>query len=154
MGKSIIEKLIEISHDEAFLKLHKYYYSKSFWEILGIARLENQHSQFLAWLLDPNESNGAGDFCIKRLLQTIIVAIEKTEQKNELLRFDSDNKDEAALKNAIISNTCTFSDVKVEREKDLGDYGRLDIWVTGKISYGNAKDKPFQIIIENKIFRR
>ena len=155
MEKSIIEKLIEISHDEAFLKLHKYYYSKSFWEILGIARLENQHSQFFAWLLDPNESHGAGDFCIKRLLQTIIVAIEKIGQykDNKLLRFDKmkEDFDEETLKNAIISNSCAFSDVKVEREKDLGGYGRLDIWITGKISYGDDKDKPFQIIIENKI---
>jgi hypothetical protein len=40
-------------------------------DALGIARREIQHSNFLAWLLDPSESHGQGDLFLKPLLMDI-----------------------------------------------------------------------------------
>lgn len=40
-------------------------------ETLGIINAEIRHSNVLAWLLNPNENHGLGDFFIKKLIQSI-----------------------------------------------------------------------------------
>ena len=40
-------------------------------DALGIARAEIRHSNFLAWLLDPNESHGRGDRYLKAVLMDL-----------------------------------------------------------------------------------
>jgi hypothetical protein len=41
-------------------------------EAIGATRMEVRHSDFLAFLLDPSQSHGLGDFFLKRLLQKIL----------------------------------------------------------------------------------
>jgi hypothetical protein len=41
-------------------------------DALGIARAEIRHSNFLAWLLDPNESHGQGSLFLKALLMDLL----------------------------------------------------------------------------------
>lgn len=42
-------------------------------EAIGAVRQELRHSDFLAFLLNPQENHGLGDAFIKRLLQKILV---------------------------------------------------------------------------------
>lgn len=41
-------------------------------DALGVARAEIRHSNFLAWLLDPNESHGQGSLFLKAVLMDLL----------------------------------------------------------------------------------
>lgn len=41
-------------------------------DILGVSGYEIRHSNFLAWLLNPNENHGLGDYFLKKFLKDII----------------------------------------------------------------------------------
>jgi hypothetical protein len=43
-------------------------------EALGAVRVELRHSDFLAFLLNPNQSHGLGDVFVKRLLQKALAS--------------------------------------------------------------------------------
>lgn len=45
-------------------------------EAIGVVRQELRHSDFLAFLLNPQENHGLGDVFLKRLLQKILVATQ------------------------------------------------------------------------------
>jgi hypothetical protein len=45
-------------------------------EAIGVVRQESRHSDFLAFLLNPQENHGLGDVFLKRLLQKILVATQ------------------------------------------------------------------------------
>ena len=47
---------------------------KSMFDILGVSRTESVHSDFLSWLLRPNETHGCGVYAVKKLLQSIAKA--------------------------------------------------------------------------------
>ena len=47
-------------------------------EALGAVRVELRHSDFLAFLLKPNESHGLGDVFVKRLLQKALAAAQNS----------------------------------------------------------------------------
>jgi hypothetical protein len=60
-------------HIEEFLRdidildgLKKWNKEINFFEITGIVKAEIRHSNFLAWLLDSNETHGLGDAFIRR----------------------------------------------------------------------------------------
>lgn len=42
-------------------------------KILGISSYEIRHSNFLAWLLDPKESHGLGDYFLMKVLQNVLL---------------------------------------------------------------------------------
>ncbi|MEY8780318.1 PD-(D/E)XK nuclease family protein [Allomuricauda sp. XS_ASV26] len=42
-------------------------------KILGVSDYEIRHSNFLGWLLDPNESHGLNDLFLQRVLQDILI---------------------------------------------------------------------------------
>ncbi len=65
----------KINELEAFLEnidclkeLDEYILIKNIFDILKIGGMEIRHSNFLAWLLDPNESHGLGDIFLKNFL--------------------------------------------------------------------------------------
>src|SRR4030088_1373392 len=45
-------------------------------EVIGAVRQELRHSDFLAFLLDPQQNHGLGDAFCKRLLQKILVDVD------------------------------------------------------------------------------
>ncbi len=67
----IRDEIINFKNDSDFQKLEKFYYSKSFSEILGVSRREMSHSSFISWLLNKSESHNLGDFTIKKFLDII-----------------------------------------------------------------------------------
>ncbi len=46
---------------------------------LSIEQKEDQHSNVLAWLLDPEESHGLGDIVLKRVLSNMLLTTEKND---------------------------------------------------------------------------
>ena len=59
--------LNDIEFDELDLGLKK----PNIFQILSITRMEIRHSNFLAWLLDPNESHKLGGLFLKRFLREV-----------------------------------------------------------------------------------
>lgn len=55
------EALHELENDASFRQLSQKMQTLNIFEVLGITNAEIRHSNFLAWLLDPNGSHGTGD---------------------------------------------------------------------------------------------
>lgn len=90
-------------------------------EALGVARRELNHSSFLAFLLNPQESHGLRDLFLRRFLQDVVrVASEPTVSAIELDDLD-------------------LSRIEIRRE-----YQNIDILVSDPLN-------RFLVVIENKV---
>lgn len=92
-------------------------------EVLGAVNVELRHSEFLAYLLNPNQNHGLGDHFVRRFLQRAVAA--HPFEKQGLSAIDLDVLD--------------FEDLVVMRE-----WGNIDILLLNEI-------EEFVVIIENKI---
>ena len=91
-------------------------------EALGTINTEIRHSNFLAWLLNPNGSHGLGDIIVKRFLQRALMHLG---DKRPLTPIDLDLMD--------------LSDMEVRRE--LAD---IDVLLL-------SPENKLVVVIENKI---
>lgn len=91
-------------------------------EVLGIVRRELRHSDFLAYLLDPQENHGLGDAFVKRLLKRACPRKPVDESTISAIELD----------------TMDFDHLEVKRE-----WNNIDILV--------EVDQRLIVIIENKI---
>ena len=172
---------LDMCSSEAYLHLRQFYGKKTLFDILGVARQENPHSNFLAWLLDPNESHGMNDFAIKRFLETVCFAFMKygkyylnnnecnkdyddiVKQNNAdkqkidewFLLFEDQNADKRALRKTLMQGNYSISKCDITREKILTNSRRADIFINLTIQYqykNNTKlERNLLIFIENKI---
>ena len=72
MVEKNIKKLYdELLKDEDFDKLDLGLKNPNIFQILRISKNEIRHSNFLSWLLDPNESHKLGDIFLKRFLREV-----------------------------------------------------------------------------------
>lgn len=71
------KKYLDMQNSEEFQTLRALYQSKTMMDILGVARQENPHSNFLRWMLDPNEGNGLKDYGFKKFCETLCFAFIK-----------------------------------------------------------------------------
>ena len=67
--KKYSDLLSDSQFDELSLKTEK----PNLFRILGISDYEIRHSNFLAWLLDPNETHGLGDYILQKFFQDILI---------------------------------------------------------------------------------
>ena len=97
-------------------------------EILGIAKKELQHSNFLAWLFNPNESHNLGDFAIKEFIKLYYREnqFEDLGLQTKLSVFDFVHLD--------------FDDLEIKRE-----HKNIDLILL-------SRKNEFCIVIENKIY--
>lgn len=120
-------------HDENFDKLEAELRKPNIFSILGIGRAEIRHSNFLAWLLDPNESHGLGNRFLIRILRDFAV------MENELDIFEI--------------NKLNFNSITIDREvpaynNETKKYDYIDLLIVFK----DEEDKNKLVIcIENKI---
>lgn len=70
------EALNQLENDDTFQQLSAELKKLNVFEILGITRTEIRHSNFLAWLLDPNACHGLGD----RFLRAFVAKLGQAEQ--------------------------------------------------------------------------
>ena len=127
------------NNDENVHKLEKYYHSKSLPEILGASRKELAHSNFLAWMLNPNESHVLRDYPLKKFFELLV--IYSKEKQLEAYK---------ELYNSIIVSDFELDKIYIETERTISGVGRLDIYIETWIEYEDKK-KLVRLIIENKV---
>lgn len=138
-----LKSIVSLYNSKEFIDLNAYYNKKSVFEILGVDRDENTHSNFLAWLLNENESHGLGQYPMEKFLQLLMVAREFDCNKNVEINIDMQHQ-------LLIGNKKIETIKKLLREKAIvgGKSGRIDIYL--EITFKDD-DKILPIIIENKI---
>lgn len=136
MANEEISKLIrDFNNDENVIKLKNYYNSLSFMDILGVARNENAHSSFLAWLFDSNRNFGLGIIPLKLLLELLVYT-------------DSDNVKNID-KNKILARSIEIIQTdEVEREYFIqkDKHGRIDVYIPFEVD-----NQKYAIVLENKV---
>lgn len=151
IGKRKIQKeLLDLTNQNEFCELEKYYSKKTIMDILNVSRNENKHSNFLAWLFKSDEEHGLGDYALKKLLETLCFIETKRKEKisneHELIKPQKIEK--------IISGDYKIRDISVKREQniEIGDkVKRLDIFIKYKIEYKTGEIRNEFIVIENKV---
>ena len=65
-----MDTIYKIINDESFLYLSRYNQSLHIFDI--IPQNERTHSSLIAWLIDPNEGHGMGDYFIKNMFYSLV----------------------------------------------------------------------------------
>lgn len=148
---NIRKRIVELFNSKEYQELKTYYSHKSFFDILGIMRNENIHSNFLAWILDPKQSHGLNFYSIRKFLEMLIIAVNDCSYCKEGKELFPDE-----LIDFIITGNYEVLDVDVEREKVISNGKRIDIFISILISTGvNYSDKTkIKIILENKVYSK
>lgn len=148
---------LDMINSEEYIKLYEYYNQKTFMDVLGVSRRENEHSSFLAWLFSPTENHGMGDYPLKKLLQTIAFRCQKAKESNPCYSPENDknllnDKNSKYLENLIFGNYKIQSAEKALREKGIPNQKRLDIFIELEILFNSESEtKKINLLIENKI---
>ena len=133
-------EILDLYNSQEYESLMAIYNHKSAFDILGVARDEKAHSNFLAWLFNSNESHGYGTFPTQKFLQMLVNAAN-AYPCNQIVKIDSE------LENSLLVGTKTILSVKAEREKKING-GFIDILL--EITFDNDQ-KSLPVIIENKV---
>ena len=116
-------------------------------DCLKLTRTEIRHSNFLAWLLDPNETHGLKDYFLKEFLKDILKSKKKEIAEingKEIEPKSSENSDEIIKKPYSVPSIFDIdywdmTETEVSRESEYIDILLVD-----------EKNK-FVFVIENKI---
>ncbi len=91
-NKIVKEKYRNLINDADFDRVELQLKTPNIFQILGVTRTEIRHSNFIAWLLDPNGSHGLGKIFITKLLRDISaseIASELDEFSIEELNYNN-----------------------------------------------------------------
>lgn len=66
--RDLADAILRLEGDPAFQKLKNEFLKTNFFKILGAGETERIHSNFWAWIFDPEGSHGLGDFAVRRLI--------------------------------------------------------------------------------------
>ena len=138
------EQIIKLNNSDEFKQLSRHYNKKSFFNILGISRKENIHSNFLHWLLSPDESHELGDFALRRLLELAVLVKNKLQADNSELQFPDEIED------IVICGGYSLDRIKCDREHVTTSGDRLDLFLSF-VFRTEQTDKLLNIVIENKV---
>ena len=135
-----------------YMAITAYYDQKNIFEILGVPRREDVHSNFLAWLLNPNESHGYGTFPLQQFLRLIALAAKTYPCNKEIPVADID----AQFLDKLLLGTKTVASVDIKREKWTSSNSqgkkkkekRMDLVLEVRF---DGNDKTLPVIIENKV---
>ena len=86
------KKLTELLNDPDFEKLELDIKKPNIFSILNISKTEIRHSNFLAWILDPNENHGLNKTILVKVLRDIFSddkVVNYTQFDIELLNFNN-----------------------------------------------------------------
>ena len=139
------DKIFEFNNDPNVNKLRNLYSIPSFFETLGLDRIEALHSNFIAWLLE-NKQLGLDDS--ENSLTRFLDVIVKNNNKQNVMHINED------LINSIASRSIIINDVNVDKEvayKDKESNNRIDLIVTCDININNI-EKELVLYIENKVY--
>src|SRR5690554_5924609 len=109
------DKSIEISELSKLVRDHRLQIlditlsSPNIFEILGVSSYEIRHSNFLAWLLTPNESHQLGDIFLKWFLKDIFT-------DGRLSWIDEFKIDGFNTKKVIVHHEYNYIDILIESD--------------------------------------
>ena len=144
MGKSNWEQMFLFNNDPNVNKLRNLYSTPSWFEVLGVDRIEALHSNFIAWFLGNtklglNQSENA----MTRFIDVVI----KQSKIQKVEGVDDD------LINSVAARDIAIKDINIDKEvsyKDSKNNNRIDLIVTCDICVNNV-DKELVLFIENKV---
>lgn len=114
-------------------------------------RNENVHSNFLSWILSPDEKHGLGNYPMRKFLEMIVMTLFDCQySKGRTNLFPEEFID------YIITGNYEIDDVKIEREKVIDKNKRIDIFIdlSLKLDREDLEIKNIKIILENKVYSR
>ena len=143
--KQLLENFI---CDKELKELEQKFDKFNIFDCLRLTRTEIRHSNFLAWLLDPNETHGLSDYFLKEFLKKIIInnkkIIETINEKNiKLEAYNSDNNEmivEHYFIPSVFDIDCwSMQNTEIWREHEIIDLLIID------------ETNKFVFVIENKV---
>lgn len=135
----IRKEILDFKNDNISQKLDFYYNTKSYSEILGVSRKEINHSNFISWILNSEESHGLGYYPFIKFLEILVIASKQSQSQQNKMMFDS-----------IIAGDILVNKININTEKNIANIGKIDIYIEADIEYSSEKHK-LQVIIENKV---
>ncbi|MBN4073442.1 PD-(D/E)XK nuclease family protein [Mariprofundus ferrooxydans] len=138
----IRNEIIKFKNDTVSQRLDTYYNTKSYSDILGVSRKELSHSNFIAWLLNSQESHNLASYPIKKFLEILVISSMGDQYHKHKELYD-----------AIIIGDVSIDNLDVVTEKTIKNIGRIDIYIEADISY-SGKQRKLRIVIENKVTTR
>lgn len=135
----IIQQMRQFHQSPTTEKLRELLRQRSLLDIWGVGRKENGHSNFLAWLLNPEESHGLGNFVLQKLL--LLLAS---------FRLSSEQQLPESLQHAILAGKNIIRSAKVKREYSTRN-GYVDIVVSIELVHELVDLRRLRIVLENKI---
>lgn len=138
LKQQIKEWYKNLLNDEYFEPLETELQKPNIFNILGIGRMEIRHSNFLAWLLDPNASHGLGNRFLIRILRDLAI-----EGKRSLDILD--------INDLNFSNVEINREVPIKYEDQIGYIDILIVFRDKKYVDDKQLDNNLVICIENKI---
>lgn len=138
-NKELKKNIAKWYNSSVYHKLSSHLQRTDFFKILGVSRNELQHSKFIAWLLNPNETHDLGEFPLRKFLQ--LLAMSRKEESE----FPEN------LENGFVLGNYKFGkSIQITTEEFIQNKkNRLDI-VIKDLSIENIS-KEFFILIENKV---
>lgn len=147
----IRKAIVQLFNSKEYHELKLYYDFKGIFDILGIMRNENVHSNFLAWMLNPDEKHGLSDYPMQKFLEMIVMSLfdckYAKEQRNLFPEY---------LIDYIITGNYEIIDVKIEREKIIDNNKRIDICINLSLQIDNEESEitDIKIVLENKVYSK
>ena len=139
------KNIIRMINSDTYQELKAYFSYKSIFSILGVMRSENVHSNFIAWLLNTEESHGLGTYPLQKFLEMLVIADSNADYAVTPL-FPDD------LVDIIISGNYEITSSEVVREKVVTG-GRIDIFMDINLTT-QEKEISLKVILENKVYSK
>lgn len=145
-------EIIRLYNSNAYQELSRYYKRRSSFDILGVARKEYVHSNFLAWFLDPAETHGCGVYTLKKFLQLLVTSKLEFCTCNHGVFLPEEYIDFFIADDYEIRSAEVKTEVVVPGIRDNSSR-RIDILLKIEIVRGDEV-RTLPIIIENKVNSR
>lgn len=144
MAQNNWDEIFKFNNDSNVNQLRNIYSTPSWFEILGVDRIEALHSNFIAWFLsNKNLGLNPSDNAMTRFVDVVI----KKSKEQLAKEIDSD------FINSVASRGIVIKDIDVDKEvsyKDSKKNNRIDLIVTCEICVNN-EEKELVLYIENKV---
>lgn len=146
------EEIVRLCNSPAFQKLSAYYGDRGIFDILKISRIEQAHSRFIAWLLNPLEQkHGCGFYPIEKFLQAVTIAKDKFASLNADAFLPVDYMNGFVSGNFAIRSVDVQTEVEIQVPRNGQNIDRrLDILLHVYMQKGD-EEKMLPVILENKV---
>ncbi|WP_142414060.1 PD-(D/E)XK nuclease family protein [Hathewaya massiliensis] len=147
----IRKAIIQLFNSKEYHELKLYYDFKGIFDILGIMRNENVHSNFLAWILNPDEKHGLSNYPMQKFLEMIVMSLFDCQYAKGQRNLFPEH-----LSDYIITGNYEIVDVKIEREKIIDNNKRIDIFINLSLQIDNEESEitDIKIVLENKVYSK